>query len=500
MRSSQELIISQKSEQVVAYRYKRPTTVINSKGKPWIEEYFIPSKKICFNETYAGISDMRNHSSENVFPPRASAVTRVYLSKKLVDEVENFLINTSSVSANLCGGDFTKKQEFIQLFNKNQIHSVDFWKKFEEKGNNSLQKSLIKYVLGVLPKQTNLYELMKVIAKLDAIEQKSILDCMQIYSPNSNRDNTNQENRLNEIVTKLKSMNLSISTDSVANFIQYNTSVEDFYNRITKKGTCFNYDLNKPANRNGWSLLHVVCQVDNAPLAKALIRAGVFINPQRGGEYTPLDDAFKCYNLELIQLIVENGGITYRNIDKYIEEIASKLLNLNPLECLKNEDLKNNLFSIKEYLQQDQIRKKIQLPKEINHDEQYKLHEAVREGLRNGDVEQVKSVLQGNFSSAIYATCNDTLEGTCLRRAVINGQFEMVKLLVQYGGQIIEDDGYEDEGVTTIMAAHQAGHAEIGEYLEKVQNSRYERLREAVEEELRLKYDSGSAKSVLTLK
>src|SRR5262249_44716455 len=96
---------------------------------------------------------------------------------------------------------FTKTEEFLKLFTKaipkNYITpkaeiyknpSWSFWEKCDVKGNNPLQKALVKYILeGDLPYPTTLQDILIRIKKLDAVEQQSILKSIQVRLQTTDR-------------------------------------------------------------------------------------------------------------------------------------------------------------------------------------------------------------------------------------------------------------------------------------------------------------------------
>lgn len=63
------------------------------------------------------------------------------------------------------------------------------------------------------------------------------------------------------------------------------------------------------------------------------------------------------------------------------------------------------------------------------------------------------------------------------RLAVTAGKLETVKLLVEYGGLLIEDDISKDNDISTAMLARKLGHIDIAEYLEETIKKRCHQLK-----------------------
>lgn len=201
-------------------------------------------------------------------------------------------------------------------------------------------------------------------------------------------------------------------------------SIESFYNFITNNGTVFDYDINCPSSVNDWTPLHVACKSENIPLVRALINMGVYINPTRqsGGSQTPLDDAVKTQNQQLIKLLEDHGAV---RAEKWYD------------------------------------------------------HEKFRVAFKENNVKAVNEILEKNPSlNSNFIFMGDDLFHfvTPTRSAAESGNLEMVKLLTSYGGRVTE---YRD-GISTPMAARSKGHDSVADYLEHIQNKRFFALKAEV--------------------
>jgi len=175
---------------VIAYRYYR----LDSSTKNKISEYFIPSEQLCFNQSI--IYSRLDTTLINNIPSHASALTKVYLPHSLIHEFKKVVTSSGEKSAvDLTSCSVTTTSIFKDLFTKPILNElsltqpISFWIKCDNKGNNPIQKALVKYIReGTLPKQISLDTLIEKIKNLDSIEQLSILKCIQTSLKISNNE------------------------------------------------------------------------------------------------------------------------------------------------------------------------------------------------------------------------------------------------------------------------------------------------------------------------
>ena len=304
-----------------------------------------------------------------------------------------------------------------------------------------------------------------------------------------------------------------IHPDLVAQAINKNMTINEFYNLISEKGSSISFDINLDG-RLGWSLLQAACKCENIPLVRVLIRMGAHVNHQRDGNMTALYDAISNQNLALVKILVENGARLNRTCGNYKNAIAFA-------SAVKNKQIVNYLFST--------MSLKDRLLYLIEHDEAY--FQALLNYYLDTDCEfkkkaESKSALELSsflmqwvlpedlsqniqfesltldlldqlgfkpfYENDLYIA-NKILEEECINLNFVTesakpilifvgekGYFEMVKLLVKHGVTIYEHDVWP----SIPERIRQAGYEEIAVFLEDTQKERYRILQEEAQLEL----------------
>lgn len=215
----------------------------------------------------------------------------------------------------------------------------------------------------------------------------------------------------------------TINADTVCNFIQADTSVEDFYHYVTRNGTEFEYCLNARESRGGHSALLVACEVANLALVAALLAAGVSPDQCLSSGVRPLDIAMQSNNNELIALLVRAGA--NKGFDMYATAVSES-------------------------------------------------HHQLSKAVEANDVVAVSAILAAHQHAINLASIVIKLSHYCTRQAVMNGNLDLVKLLVEHGDDFIESDSIH--GKSNIDVARDAGFDDIAAYLENKQREMYQKL------------------------
>lgn len=259
------------------------------------------------------------------------------------------------------------------------------------------------------------------------------------------------------------------------NWIKSDTTVSAFYNKITNNETTFLCDINHPTRIKGTTLLHMACEAQNLPLVKTLIHAGAHVNARvRTVKYcTPLDIALKHHNPGLIQFLISCGGYTVNGISTWLK--ATDGPGMDTPEVHEDGKIEKILF-IREYLLKHSIQ-----DYRPNFYASTNWHQDFLNAVLNNRVGFAKEILENtdidvNGYHAFMPYHSDNLI-TPIHTAAINGCLPMVKLLVEHGALIIEDDW----GVTTSEMARRNNHPDIADFLEKTQRDRYKRLKSHAE-------------------
>jgi hypothetical protein len=279
------------------------------------------------------------------------------------------------------------------------------------------------------------------------------------------RKKTNAIKRLYKRIKKstglIKNKNSKYSAE-LSIFFNEHTTILDFYNMISKNGLYPDCDINQPI-LDRWTFLHLACYRGNIDIAKVLLKMGAYVNPIRYGMLTPLDDALENNHFELIKLLIEHGGITLLGIEFYLNKYDQVLSRFNESANI----LANTILSIRNYLLSISM---------INTSGQdlNKKNDLFLIALKNLNIDKARDLLD---TKLINIRSFDTyyLGTSCTRMAVHDNNLDMVKLLVQYGGLIIEDN---IPGILSIpKLARQLGYNDIAKFLEEEQRNRYHILR-----------------------
>jgi hypothetical protein len=180
MNSSSTIDVTQEPAEGIAYKYRLDVgELIYFKT---ITEYFIPSNKICFNESAAFKSEKpRNLSNSKFLHRRSEPLTALTLSQELINTIEN------AVEGNAFNS-LKENEEYQSLFKTHQHKTVlvgneiikikdGFFDRCKIKGNNVIKKAIIKYILnGATPIETSLNDVIQLAKKLSSIEKDSIIN------------------------------------------------------------------------------------------------------------------------------------------------------------------------------------------------------------------------------------------------------------------------------------------------------------------------------------
>lgn len=271
------------------------------------------------------------------------------------------------------------------------------------------------------------------------------------------RKKEKEKNQPNLLINQPQSINLNLQC-AIADLIDKDTTVLKFYNEITNNETSTYYDLNQRTSCNNWSYLHLACDAGNIAITKALLYTGAFVNSMIVDYTSPLDLALAHDNLELIQLLIENGGITLWGVSNYLNNSVERLKNL------ENDNIsqfkKQKICAVKEYLLKNSIK---------DFGNHYHNLRFIVEAVKNGNVVEVKDILE-KFKIDVTGFCHTSLIPIAIR----NGDLEMVKLLEKHGALINEPIlGHK----YTPHYARNLGHNDIADFLEETQKVRYQRLK-----------------------
>ena len=219
-----------------------------------------------------------------------------------------------------------------------------------------------------------------------------------------------------------------INANKVTDFITSKTTVQEFYDFVTQDGTEFNYCLNASESRCGWSALLAACDEQNVALVSALLAAGANPDQCRRDGLRPLDLAIAAKNEKLTSIFQAAGA--HAGIDNHAEDIVH-------------------------------------------------YREQLREAVINNDIAAARKLLAEHQNEIDLLSVPIGYDHYCTRQAVMGGNLELVKLLVEHGDDYIEDDHMS--GKSNITLARELGCTEIANYLEQRQRDVYQKLREQIQ-------------------
>lgn len=216
-----------------------------------------------------------------------------------------------------------------------------------------------------------------------------------------------------------------LDIDKVVYFITSETTPAEFYNFITQGGTNCMICINGRGGRCNWPILLAACDCQNLELVALLLAADVSPNQCLRDGTRALDIAREANNEKLIQMLKAAGAID--GIPKYSPTIAD-------------------------------------------------YHQQVRDAVISNDVETCRKLLEEHAHEIYLPSIVIDFSHYCTRQAVMNGNFEMVRLLASHGDDFIESDHISNK--SNIDIAREAGYTDIANYLIEKQRTFYQKLRD----------------------
>jgi len=250
------------------------------------------------------------------------------------------------------------------------------------------------------------------------------------------------------------------SAYQVTNFINENISIQAFYNFVTREDTYFDYEINA-GGRCGWTALQAACHRTNLPLINALLVMGANPNLPRDNHYTALYDAIESGNIEAVKLLRQYGARLDSPHMDYLGQARKK----NNIEIV--DYLTNSLTDVE--------RKVLGNPWQVGQSNayEYDIRKKFQNSIINQNYQMAKKLLDENNIRLLDKMYNGLSYLPPLKIAALQGNLEMVQLLVEHGAFLIDEDGDRAHSLT----AREAGHKDIAQFLENAQCARYQRLK-----------------------
>jgi hypothetical protein len=243
----------------------------------------------------------------------------------------------------------------------------------------------------------------------------------------------------------------------VLKFIRHNTSIQDFYDFVTHKGTDFSFNINNCRTDNFETPLIKALYINNMPLFHALLEMGADPNQSYTYyEHTPLHDAIEANNLTAIKDLVAHGA----HLD-----VAVDTLNQNSLAFAQQHKNKEIIQFIYDNIP---VTTKLRVNR-ANKVAYFNLAKDFCEAIKNDNRTVVAELLTKhclNLNRLYY-----DFDHSHTRLASSLGHYEIVKLLARSYDDLIEP--HQPSGSSTPQFAIQQGHWNIGAFLNKEQTRRY---------------------------
>jgi len=256
----------------------------------------------------------------------------------------------------------------------------------------------------------------------------------------------------------------------VVRFIKYNTSIQAFYDFITKGGKNFLFNINNSSADNFETPLIKAIYVNNMPLVHALLEMGA--DPNQSYTYheqTPLHDAIEAKNLAAVKELVEHGAYLDVPVDALEDNSLLFAKKVGDIEIIK-------------YISENIPVTEIKRINSAYKKEYYELVMQFQEAVLNKNIVIAENIL--NFHCLNLNRIQHDMQSRYTRVAATHCDIEMVKLLAKHHDDLIEADSPSNQTTPQYAFAKRFWH--ISDFLQKEQNKRYEILKKEADKQTKL--------------